>query len=160
MSEVERFALIVLITAGCGRGRGAVQPGQRTYPGPPPAIFLLASDVIPALGRVSVTTVQRVVTVALAAILFDGGMQIGWRRFRGAGGLGRCRRHLRHRRGAGDTGPYPVRPGVAGAALLLGTALAPTDPAAVFSVLGRREVTAAAAPSWGRGRRQRRESIG
>ena len=35
MSEVERFALIVLITAGCGRGRGAVQPGQRTYPGPP-----------------------------------------------------------------------------------------------------------------------------
>jgi hypothetical protein len=38
---------------------------------------------------------------------------------------------------------------VAGAALLLGTALAPTDPAAVFSVLGRREVTAAAAPSWG-----------
>jgi cell volume regulation protein A len=131
---------------------------------PPPAIFLLAaavaSDVIPALGRVSVTTVQRVVTVALAVILFDGGMQIGWRRFRAAGGLGRCRRHLRHRRGAGDTGPYPVRPGVAGAALLLGTALAPTDPAAVFSVLGRREVTAAAARSWGRGRRQRRESIG
>jgi potassium/hydrogen antiporter len=90
MSEVEHFSLIVLITAGCGRGRGAVQPGQRTHPGPPPAIFLLAaavaSDVIPALGRVSVTTVQQVVTVALAVILFDGGMQIGWRRFRAAAG--------------------------------------------------------------------------
>jgi Sodium/hydrogen exchanger family len=57
---------------------------------PPPAIFLLAaavaSDVIPTLGRVSVTTVQRVVTVALAVILFDGGMRFGWRRFRAAAG--------------------------------------------------------------------------
>jgi Sodium/hydrogen exchanger family len=55
---------------------------------PAPAIFLLAaavaSDVVPTLGQVSVTTVQRVVTIALAVILFDGGMQIGWRRFRHA----------------------------------------------------------------------------
>ena len=41
--------------------------------GSAPAIFLvaaaLASDVMPALGELSVTTVQRVVTVALAVIL-------------------------------------------------------------------------------------------
>jgi len=34
MSDVEHFALIVLITAAAGRGLGALQPGQRTYPGP------------------------------------------------------------------------------------------------------------------------------
>jgi hypothetical protein len=38
------------------------------------------------LGEIPVATVQRVVTVALAVILFDGGMHIGWRRFRQAAG--------------------------------------------------------------------------
>jgi cell volume regulation protein A len=113
---------------------------------PTPAIFLIlaavASEICPSLGTLSVQTDQRIVTVALALILFDGGMHIGWRRFRTiAGGI--------------------VWLGVAGtvvtagvlavlahtllgfgwhAALLLGTALAPTDPAVVFSVLGRREI--------------------
>lgn len=36
------------------------------------------------LGQLFVTTVQQPVTVALAAILFDGEVQIGWRWFRGA----------------------------------------------------------------------------
>jgi magnesium-transporting ATPase (P-type) len=35
------------------------------------------------LGRVPILTVQRVVTVMLVLLLFDGGMHIGWRRFRG-----------------------------------------------------------------------------
>src|SRR6266542_2963544 len=55
---------------------------------PAPAIFLVAaavvSDVFPQLGRASVITVERVVTVALIFVLFDGGMHIGWRRFRSA----------------------------------------------------------------------------
>jgi potassium/hydrogen antiporter len=113
---------------------------------PPPAIFLVsaavASDLLPRLGTLRIETVERVVTVALAVILFDGGMRIGWRRFRPAAAA-------------------TVWLGVAGtlvtaaalalcahlvfgldwrAALLLGTALAPTDPAVVFSVLGRREI--------------------
>src|SRR5437016_6906049 len=57
---------------------------------PAPAIFLVAaavaSDLVPALGRVPVVTVQRVVTVMLILLLFDGGMHIGWRRFRTAAG--------------------------------------------------------------------------
>src|SRR4029450_4483917 len=97
---------------------------------------------IPALGQLSVTTVQRVVTVALAVILFDGGMRVRW------GGV-------HPRAGAvarvGAAGPFVTAAALAAlahllfdldwrAALLLGTALAPTDPAVVFSVLGRREV--------------------
>jgi cell volume regulation protein A len=42
-------------------------------------------DLVPALSRVPVLTVQRVVTVMLVLLLFDGGMHIGWRRFRSAG---------------------------------------------------------------------------
>nr|MBA2322565.1 cation:proton antiporter [Pseudonocardiales bacterium] len=57
---------------------------------PAPAIFLaaaaVASDLVPSLGQVPVITVQRVVTVMLILLLFDGGMHIGWRRFRTAGG--------------------------------------------------------------------------
>jgi cell volume regulation protein A len=113
---------------------------------PAPAIFLLvaavASDLVPALGRVSVVTVQRVVTVALVVILFDGGMHMGWRRTRSAAGPILA---------VGVLGTFLTAGLLAVAAhalfgfgwlaaLLIGTALAPTDPAVVFSVLGRREV--------------------
>ncbi|MGH3538465.1 MAG: cation:proton antiporter, partial [Pseudonocardiaceae bacterium] len=114
---------------------------------PAPAIFLVAaavaSDLVPALGRVPILTVQRVVTVMLILLLFDGGMHIGWRRFRAAGG------------GVlwiGVVGTVVTAVGVAvlahlvfgfdwRAGLLLGVAVAPTDPAVVFSVLGRREIS-------------------
>jgi cell volume regulation protein A len=113
---------------------------------PAPAIFLLvaavASDLFPALGKVSVLTVQRVVTVALVVILFDGGMHMGWRRTRLAAGPILA---------VGVVGTFLTAGLLAvlahalfgfgwQAALLIGTALAPTDPAVVFSVLGRREV--------------------
>jgi potassium/hydrogen antiporter len=113
---------------------------------PAPAVFLLAaavvSDLVPVLGRVPVLSVQRVVTVALVLLLFDGGMHIGWRRLRAAAGAVL---------GVGVGGTLVTAVGVAvlahavfgfgwPAALLLGVALAPTDPAVVFSVLGRREI--------------------
>ena len=113
---------------------------------PAPAIFLIvaavASDLLPALGRTPMITVQRVVTVMLILLLFDGGMHIGWRRFRAAAGpvvwigvLGTA---------VTAAGVALLAHGVFGfgwrAALLLGVALAPTDPAVVFSVLGRREI--------------------
>jgi cell volume regulation protein A len=113
---------------------------------PAPAIFLLvaalASDLIPRLGKLSVITVQRVVTLALILLLFHGGMNIGWRKFRSAAGAIAW---------VGVAGTFVTAGGVAvlgyalfgfdwRMALLLGTALAPTDPAVVFSVLGRREV--------------------
>ena len=84
---------------------------------------------------------ERIAAVALIVILFDGGMSIGWRRFRVAAvpilSLGVL--------GTFATG------GIAGVAHyvlgldwttsgLLGAALAPTDPAVMFSVLGDREI--------------------
>jgi cell volume regulation protein A len=113
---------------------------------PAPAIFLVgaavASHVVPSLGSLSVEYVQRIVTVALVLILFDGGMHIGWRRFRSAAGPIVT---------VGVIGTLLTAAAIAWvahavfgfgwfAALLLGTALAPTDPAVVFSVLGKREV--------------------
>jgi cell volume regulation protein A len=82
------------------------------------------------------------VTLALVSILFDGGLHIGWTRFRSAAAPIAI---------VGVLGTFLT---VAAAALvvrtafgfdwylslLLATAVAPTDPAVVFSVLGRREV--------------------
>jgi cell volume regulation protein A len=146
MSDVEHFSLIMLVVAVAITAAVLSNRISERIRVPAPAIFLLAaaiaSDVIPDLGRVSVTTVQRVVTVALAVILFDGGMHIGWRRFRQAAGPVVW---------VGVAGTFVTAAALAvlahtlfgldwRAALLLGTALAPTDPAVVFSVLGRREV--------------------
>jgi cell volume regulation protein A len=113
---------------------------------PTAAIFLVlaaaAAWLFPSLGSLSIQTDQRIVTVALALILFDGGMHIGLRRFRTiAGGIVWI----------GVVGTLVTAGALAvlahvllgfgwHAALLLGTALAPTDPAVVFSVLGRREI--------------------
>jgi cell volume regulation protein A len=113
---------------------------------PAPALFLVgaavASDLFPALGSMPVGTVQNVVTAALVMILFDGGMGIGWRRLKpnAAAVLS-----------VGVAGTAVTAAGIAlfahavlgfgwQIALLLGTALSPTDPAVVFSVLGRREI--------------------
>jgi potassium/hydrogen antiporter len=146
MNDVEHFALIVLITAAAVVAAVLSNRISDRIRIPAPAIFLLAaalaSDVVPTLGAVSVANVQRVVTVALAVILFNGGMDIGWRRFRQAAGAVVW---------VGVAGTFVTAAALAvlahllfglewRAALLLGTALAPTDPAAVFSVLGRREV--------------------
>jgi potassium/hydrogen antiporter len=113
---------------------------------PAPAIFLFAaaaaSDLVPALQQLSINTVQQIVTVALVLILFDGGMGIGARRLRSAWAPILV---------IGVVGTVLTAAAIAvlahvlfglswQLALLLGTALAPTDPAVVFSVLGNREV--------------------
>ncbi len=113
---------------------------------PAPAIFLLgaaaASDLVPALGQLPIGTVEEIVTVALVLILFDGGMGIGVRKLRLAWAPVLT---------VGVLGTLLTAAAVAALAhllfdvpwhlaLLLGTALAPTDPAVVFSVLGNREV--------------------
>jgi len=114
---------------------------------PAPALFLAASAVAVALpglglGAPPERMVERIVTVALLCILFDGGMHIGWRRFRGAAAPIVV---------VGVVGTFLTTAAVAAVAhfgfgfgwyvaLLLGTAIAPTDPAVVFSVLGRREI--------------------
>ena len=113
---------------------------------PAPAIFLLAaaaaSDLAPDLGKLSIKADQRIVTVALIVILFEGGMHIGWRRMRRAavpvvwvGVLGTVVTAAAMALSAHWMFGFAWRP-----ALLIGTALAPTDPAVVFSVLGRKEI--------------------
>ena len=113
---------------------------------PAPALFLivaaLAAKAFPALGSLPRSTAESIVTIALVFILFDGGMHIGWRRFRASLGAITW---------LGLAGTAVTAVGIAAAAhfifgfdprlsLLLGAALSPTDPAVVFSVLGKREI--------------------
>jgi potassium/hydrogen antiporter len=114
---------------------------------PAPALFLavaaVASDVAPRLGQVlSIRDVERIGVMALIVILFDGGMEIGWRSFRGS---------LAPIASLGVVGTFAVAGLIALAmhgafgltwtsSMLVGAALAPTDPAVMFSVLGGREI--------------------
>ncbi|HEV7203983.1 MAG TPA: potassium/proton antiporter [Jatrophihabitans sp.] len=114
---------------------------------PAAAIFLIvaaaASDLVPRLGDLSVVTDQRIVTIALVVILFDGGMHIGWSRMRPAAGavvwLGVAGTVVTA--GALALGAHYLFGFDWRTGLLIGAALAPTDPAVVFSVLGRREIS-------------------
>jgi cell volume regulation protein A len=114
---------------------------------PAPALFLVvaavASDLVPALARTPLVVDERLVTTALVLILFDGGLQIGWREFRASVGVIAW---------VGVVGTLLTALALAACAhavfgfdwtlaLALGAALAPTDPATVFAVLGRREVS-------------------
>jgi cell volume regulation protein A len=91
---------------------------------------------------VSVRTAERVAVVALVVILFDGGLDIGWRRVRSA---------LAPVLSVGLAGTFLTAGAVAAfchlvlglgwtMSGLLGAALAPTDPAVTFAVLGGREI--------------------
>src|SRR5664279_5686297 len=98
--------------------------------------------LVPDLQSPPEQLVERVVTVALLCILFDGGMHLGWSRFR---------RSAAPIAVIGVAGTFLTAAAAAVLAhwafgldwylaALLGTAVSPTDPAVVFSVLGRREV--------------------
>ena len=120
----------------------------RRVPLPAPALLLagtaLAVQLVPALRRPAAANVDRLVTVALVLILFDGGRQLGWPSFR---------RSVRPIVLTGVLGTFLTAAGVMllahlfglpwYAALLVAAAVAPTDPAVVFSVLGEREIAGA-----------------
>ncbi len=146
VDTIEPFALTVLLVAIAASVALLSSRISARLRIPAPAIFLLgaaaASDLVPALGGMSIVAVEQVVSVALVLILFDGGMGIGVRRLRVALGPVLA---------VGVVGTLLTTVAMAVAAhllfglpwvlaLLLGTALAPTDPAVVFSVLGNREV--------------------
>ncbi len=146
MTDTEPFALIVLLTAAVGLVAVLSNRLTEWVKLPSPALVLvgaaIAVKVIPALHAPPEQAVQRVVTVALVCILFDGGMHIGWSRFRSAAGPIAV---------VGVAGTF-LTVAASGAlahlafgltwyvALLVATAVAPTDPAVVFSVLGQREI--------------------
>ncbi len=145
MQEMTHFGSIVL---GVAAALSAALLGSKLTARiavPSAALFLVAaavaSDLFPAL-RLSVSTVERIGTVALIVILFDGGSSIGLRRFRVAaipiatlGVLGTFAT-------AGVLTLFAHW--VFGlswiASGLLGAAIAPTDPAVMFSVLGGRDI--------------------
>ncbi len=136
---------MLIVAGGFALAVGLVKLTER-FPVPAPALFLLgaaiASDVFPRLEVLSIKNVERVAVVALIVILFDGGMHVGGRRFRTAAGsiaglgmlgtFGTAAVIAVFAHGLLDFGWTP--------ALILGAALAPTDPAVMFSVLGGKEV--------------------
>src|ERR671938_276262 len=147
MSEIADFATLVLFVA-CGFAAAALStPLTDRVPVPAPALFLVAaavvSDLSPAVyDHVPIRTVERIAVVALVVILFNGGIDIGLARLRGS---------LAPALSLGLAGTFLTAGGiavVAHAALgmdwtlagLIGAALAATDPAVMFSVLGRREI--------------------
>jgi cell volume regulation protein A len=145
MQESIHFGLIVL---GIAAAVSAALLGSKLFARlsiPSAALFLvaaaIASDLWPSIA-LSITTVERIGTVALIVILFDGGASIGLRRFREAAipiaALGTAGTFLT----AGLLALF-VHWAVGlswTAAGLLGAAIAPTDPAVMFSVLGDREI--------------------
>jgi cell volume regulation protein A len=147
MSEISDFGVIVLIVAA---GVSLALLGRAITERlaiPSAALFLVAaaaaSDLFPELGNaITFVTVERIGVVALIVILFDGGLDIGWRRFRQA---------AVPILSLGVLGTFASAAMIAAAAHflfdlswitsgLIGAALAPTDPAVTFSVLGGREI--------------------
>jgi cell volume regulation protein A len=146
VTETVRYALIVLFSSAVGLV--AVLANRLTERVKIPVALLVlvgtavAVHTVPALQPPSERTVERVITIALVLVLFDGGMHIGPARFRAAvfpilsvGVVGTALTAA----GAALTLHYAC--GVSWfLAVLVATAVAPTDPAVVFSVLGKREI--------------------
>ena len=146
LEGVDAFALTLLVVAAVVSLALLSNQISHRLRIPAPAIFLIgaaaASDLYPPLAGLPLEAVEQIVTVALILILFDGGTGIGVRKLRSALSpillLGVVGTLLT---AAAVAVLAHVLFGVAWPlALLLGTALAPTDPAVVFSVLGNREV--------------------
>jgi cell volume regulation protein A len=147
MTEISDFAtVLVLATAAFALAVFSTKLTERV-PVPTPAIFLgaaaIASWIWPDLAdHLPIRAVERVAVVALIVILFNGGMDVGWRRFRLSASpilvLGIFGTFV-------TAGVLAV---VAHYALdlswtlagIVGAALSPTDPAVMFSVLGRQVI--------------------
>jgi potassium/hydrogen antiporter len=148
VDELLEFGTIVFVVGAGFSVALALYKLTARFPIPAPALFLFAaaaaSDLFPGLSdHVPIKTVERIGVVALIVILFDGGMHVGWRRFR---------RSAVPIALLGTVGTFATA-GVMAVfahylfdfdwvtAGVLGAALAPTDPAVMFSVLGNREVS-------------------
>jgi potassium/hydrogen antiporter len=146
VSETYRYAAIVLLASAAILAAILANRLTERVKIPAPLLMLAAAAVVatgvPGLQTVPERTVERIVILALVLVLFDGGMHIGWSRFRAAAAPIAV---------IGVVGTFLTA--AAGAllvhtafgldwylALLVATAVAPTDPAVVFSVLGKREI--------------------
>ena len=146
MHDTQSFALVVLLIGAVGVVGVLSNRLTERLRVPAAAVLLVAAavvvEVVPALHAPPAWVVEQVVSIALVLILFDGGMDIGWRRFREAAVPISV---------VGVVGTFLTAGGCAllvhaafgldwYAAALVATAVAPTDPAVVFSVLGGREI--------------------
>jgi cell volume regulation protein A len=146
MKESQTFGLLVLVTAAACLAAVVSSRISERIKVPLPLLFLIAA----ALARLLIgdlhapphRTVERVVTIALLLILFDGGRQIGRTRFREAAGSIAIVGVLGTFLTVAATGLLVhLLLGVDWyLALLVATAVSPTDPAIVFSVLGQSEI--------------------
>jgi cell volume regulation protein A len=146
MTEIAHFGTVVLIVAA-GFAVGVLSTRLTDHvPVPAAAVFLVAaavvSDLFPTIYKhVPIRTVERIAVVALIVILLNGGMDIGWRRFRVAAApillLGIVGTFITAATVA-LVAHYALGFGWVFAGLV-GSAVAPTDPAVMFSVLGGRE---------------------
>lgn len=146
MTDPTGFGLLVLTLAGAVIAAvfgGKLSSRLRV---PAPALFLVAAAVAALFLPQAEAAIRRpgenIVSAALIFILFDGGMHMGWRRFRtSAGSIAWI----------GVAGTAVSAAALAACthflfglawqpSLLLGAALAPTDPAVVFSILGGKEI--------------------
>jgi cell volume regulation protein A len=147
MPDTYPFARLVLLVAAAGLLALLSNRLTERIRVPAPLLVLVAAavavTVVPDLHHPPERLVERLVTLALIAILFDGGLHLGWSKFRAAAGPIAV---------VGVLGTFLTTAAAAAflhwafglswfLALLVATAISPTDPAVVFSVLGRREVT-------------------
>ncbi|MEY8017040.1 cation:proton antiporter [Mycobacterium servetii] len=146
MNETLSYALMVLFASAIGLVAVLANRLTERFKIPVPLLVLVGAAVavraVPAVQPPTERIVERVITIALVLVLFDGGMHIGPARFRAAvapilsvGVLGTALTAagaalMLHY--ACGIGWFP--------AVLVATAVAPTDPAVVFSVLGKREI--------------------
>jgi len=146
VSDTARFALIIAVTSAVALAAVLVNRLSARLRIPAP-VWMLAAAAIGALAVPGVPTpqddtVQQVVSVALVLILFNGGRHIGWLRLRQALGLIILLGVLGTFLTAAAGGVLlHLAFGLAWyVALLVATAVSPTDPAVVFSVLGQQEI--------------------
>jgi len=147
MTDSQTFSLAVLVISAVLMAAVFSNRLSEWIRVPTPALFLIAAagaaGLFPGLGQMTYELQERIVSIALVFILFNGGMHIGFARFRTAAGAIAW---------IGVAGTVVTAGAIAVAAnvlfgfewhlaLLLGAALAPTDPAVVFAVLGRREIS-------------------
>ena len=147
MEELREFAVaLTVVAAGLWLALVSTRLTARLRV-PAPVVFLIAaaavSDIFPSLSEpVSIRDVERIGVVALIAILFDGGMQIGWRKaqptLRPVALLGIVGTFLTA--ALGTVAAQIILPVSWTTAAIIGAALAPTDPAVMFSVLARRDI--------------------
>ncbi|TSD94254.1 sodium:proton exchanger [Skermania sp. ID1734] len=147
MNDSATYGLVVLFASAVGLVAVMANRLTERVKIPVPLLVLtgaaVASYALPTLEPPPERAVERIITIALVLVLFDGGMHIGWKRFSGAA-LPIVT--------VGVLGTFLTAAGAAAVlhfgcgidwylAVLVATAVAPTDPAVVFSVLGKREIT-------------------